>query len=100
MIRHIVFFTLKDRADLDRVQAALSRLAEIPCAKYLEVARNNRHDTLSSDIDLVVYREFDNGEDLAAYKADPLYAETIRLVRPLRDRRYAVDDAAPAPPCS
>jgi hypothetical protein len=35
--------------------------------------------------------DIENEDELAAYKAHPLYAESIRLVRPLRDIRVAAD---------
>ena len=78
MIRHIVLFSARDPADLPLIQAALSRLAEIPEARRLEVARNSKRDGLSAEIDLVVYGEFDDFAALERYKAHPLYAEIGR----------------------
>jgi len=40
---------------------------------------------------VIVYGEFDNATDLAAYKAHALYEESIERVRPLRDMRVAAD---------
>ncbi len=91
MIRHIVFFSAKDPADLPRIEAALARLAEIPDADLLQVRRNAHRDRLSSEVDLVVYGEFADAAALEAYKAHPLYAEAIRVVRPLRELRVAAD---------
>ena len=91
MIRHIVLFSVKDPAELATIQAALSRLAEIPDARRLEVARNSKRDGLSAEIDLVVYGEFPDYAALDRYKAHPLYAETIAVVRPRRELRIAVD---------
>ena len=91
MIRHVVLFSVRDPADLELVQAALSRLAEIPEARRLEVARNARRDGLSAEIDLVVYVEFDDFVALDRYKALPLYPEMITIVRPRREIRIAVD---------
>jgi Stress responsive A/B Barrel Domain len=91
MIRHIVLFSAKDRDNLPLMQAALSRLAEIPEARRLEVAPNARRDGLSAEIDLVVYGEFDDFAALERYKAHPLYAESIAIVRPRREIRIAVD---------
>jgi hypothetical protein len=96
MIRHVVLFSVKDPAEIPTVAAALARLAQIPAARRLEVARNARRDGLSSEIDLVVYGEFDDYAALDRYKADPIYAETIAVVRPRRELRIAVDfEAAP-----
>jgi hypothetical protein len=100
MIRHIVLFSVRDPADLDLVQGALARLAEIPEARRLEVARNLKRDGLSAEIDLVVYGEFDTLAALDRYKAHPIYGESISIVRPRREIRIAVDcealaDASP-----
>ncbi|MDH2348181.1 Dabb family protein [Bradyrhizobium sp. SSUT77] len=68
----------------------LSVLTTIPHARRLQVARNCKTDQLGNDID-VVYGEFDNEMELAAYNAHDLYQESIRRVRPLRDVRFAAD---------
>lgn len=90
-LRHVVFFSARDAADLPRIKAGLTLLAGIPHARNFEVCENRRQDGLSSEIDLVVYAEFDSEAALAAYKADPLYAESISVVRPLREIRIAAD---------
>jgi len=91
MIRHIVLFTAKDKAHIDQIIDGLSVLAAIPHARRLEVARNRKTDQLGNDIDVVVYGEFDNETELAAYKAHNLYKESIKRVQPLRDLRFAAD---------
>ena len=91
MIRHIVFFTVPDRSCIDAVRAGLSILTEIPHARRLEIGTNLRSDQLSTEIDLVVYGEFDDEAALAAYKTHPLYQTSIERVRPLREMRIAVD---------
>lgn len=96
MIRHIVFFTAKDKADIDRMRQGLLTLKDIPTARHFEIGINGRHDALSPDaVDLIVYAEFDGPEQLAAYKAHPLYQKSIELVRPLRDQRVAADYEVP-----
>lgn len=91
MIRHIVFFTAKDKAHVDKIVDGLSVLAKIPHARRLEVARNRKSDRLGNEIDVIVYGEFDNEVELEAYKAHELYQESIRQVRPLRELRLAAD---------
>ncbi len=91
MIRHIVFFSARDPADLARIETGLKRLGRIAAADRLEVKRNLRRDDLGNEVDLVVYGEFADAAALAAYKADPLYAEATALVRPLRELRLAAD---------
>ena len=39
----------------------------------------------------MVDAEFDFAEAMAAYKADPIYQQSIDIVRPLRDLRIAAD---------
>jgi hypothetical protein len=96
MIRHIVLFTAKDKADIDRIVEGLTILASIPHSKRLEVARNRKTDQIGNDVDVIVYGEFENATELAAYKAHPLYEESIDRVRPLRDMRLAADYDVPS----
>ncbi|OCK54010.1 Dabb family protein [Bradyrhizobium sp. LMTR 3] len=91
MIRHIVLFSAKDQAHIERIIEGLSVLTTIPHARRLEIARNCKTDQLGNEIDVVVYGEFDNEKELAAYKAHDLYQESIRRVRPLRELRFAAD---------
>lgn len=90
MIRHIVFFTAPAE-NLDEVRAGLSILTAIPHARLLEVGTNIKTDQLGTDVDLVVYGEFDDEAELAAYKAHPDYQRSIDLVRPIREMRMAAD---------
>lgn len=90
-IRHIVFFSAKDRADLPKIVAGLEELGKIPHSELFEVRQNTQADALSSEVDVVVYAEFASAEDLAAYKADPIYEQAIKVVRPLRELRMAAD---------
>ena len=91
MIRHIVLFSARDPADLATIEAGLAPLESIPAATVLEVRRNLGRDQLGNAIDIVVYGEFRDEAALASYKADPRYAEAIRIVRPLRELRFAAD---------
>lgn len=91
MIRHIVFFSAKNPEDMPSIEAGLKLLAGTGEASHFEVQRNTRRDGLSHEVDLVVYAEFADEEALARYKAHPLYQESIRIVRPLRDMRIAAD---------
>ncbi|AEI92831.1 Dabb family protein [Roseobacter litoralis] len=90
-IRHVVFFSAKDKVDLPRIIDGLSLLADIPHSEVFEVRQNTRDDALSSEVDVVVYAEFASNEALSAYKAHPLYLKAIDIVRPLRDLRIAAD---------
>jgi quinol monooxygenase YgiN len=90
VIRHIVFFTAPAE-NLDQVRAGLSILTAIPHARMLEIGTNVKTDQLGTDVDLVVYGEFDDEAALAAYKAHPDYQRSIDLVRPIREMRMAAD---------
>lgn len=91
MIRHVVFFSVPDSADLDAVEAGLRLLEANPHAARLAIRRNLKGDAWSREIDFVVYGEFADEAALAAYKAHPSYEESIARVRPLRDLRIAAD---------
>ena len=90
-LRHVVFFSAKDKADIPRILAGLELLADIPHSSAFEVRQNTQSDALSSEVDVVVYAEFTSAEELAAYKSHPLYEASIKAVRPLRDMRIAAD---------
>ncbi|MGY4353136.1 hypothetical protein ACVWXM_009653 [Bradyrhizobium sp. GM7.3] len=57
----------------------------------LRLLVNRKTDQLGNEIHVVVYGEFDNEIALAAFKADELYQESIRRIRPLRELRLAAD---------
>jgi hypothetical protein len=91
MIRHIVFFSAKSRADIARVRDGLKILGTIPYATRFEVTENIKVDPLCDAIDVVVYGEFPDAAALAAFKAHPTYAATTAAVRPLRELRFSAD---------
>ena len=91
MIRHIVFFTARDRKDLDQIVEGLELLGTIPHSLHFEVVVNSKVDQIGNDVDVVVYGEFADEAALAAYKAHPTYAEATKRVRPLRELRLAAD---------
>lgn len=95
MIRHIVFFNVKDQTQVEDIRAKLMMLADIPHSQHFEVGRNLQSDPITGDrVDLVVYGEFVDEAALAAYKAHPTYAACTDTVRPLRELRIAADFAA------
>jgi hypothetical protein len=111
VIRHLVFFTARDPADLPRMRATLATLATIPGVRGFEVGVNTRHDRIDAEdrgleggdgVDLVVHAVFDDDAALAAYTAHPVYQRSVAVVRPLRETRiavdYVVDGPAPPPP--
>ena len=91
MIRHIVFFSARDKAGIDAIVRGLSVLAKIPHSLHFEVGVNMKADQISSETDIVVYGEFADAAALAAFKAHPLYQQSTAAVRPLREMRFAAD---------
>ena len=91
MIRHIVLFTAKNNKDIETIYTGLKALETIEGNWSINVAKNNKIDQIANDIDVVVYGEFPDQESLEEYKSNPVYEETIKVVRPLRDKRIAVD---------
>ena len=91
MIRHVVLFTAKRPEDVRAIQEGLALLAGNPHARHLEIGRNLKADASSSEIDVIVYGEFDSEEALAAYKAHPIWHEATRLVKPMREIRTVAD---------
>ncbi|CDX31034.1 Stress responsive alpha-beta barrel domain-containing protein [Mesorhizobium plurifarium] len=96
MIRHIVFFSVRRKEDVEPVRSGLLALGKIPHSKHFEVALNTKVDLFSNAIDVVVYAEFEDEAALAAYKAHPIYADTTSKVKPLRELRYSADVVAAA----
>lgn len=94
MIRHIVFFSVRDGQDAAAIREGLLALGTIPHSDHFEVTLNTKVDPLGNQIDVVVYAEFADQAALAAYKAHPTYDETTRKVRPLRELRFSADVVA------
>lgn len=90
-IRHVVFFSSKKPQDIDLIMTGLSILQQIPHHRHFEVSRNLGQDTFANDVDVVVYAEFESTEQMAAYRAHPIYQKCIEIVRPLREMRIAAD---------
>lgn len=91
MIRHIVFFSLKNPDQQADVIGKLARLSTILGSTLFEVKANTKSDQIGNDIDVVVYSEFPDLAALKTYKQHPTYAEVTATVRPLRELRFAAD---------
>lgn len=91
MIRHIVFFSVKEGHDIEVVRSGLERLGTIPHADLFEVRPNSKVDPLCDRVDLVVYAEFRDEAALFAFKQDPIYDATTQYVRPMRELRFSAD---------
>ncbi|MHA6266181.1 Dabb family protein [uncultured Aliiroseovarius sp.] len=92
MIRHIVFFTSKRPENRETIREGLELLKGIPDCRHLEIGSNLANDPIPGPSpDFIVYGEFDDEAQLAAYKSHPLYQQAIQRVRPLRELRIAAD---------
>ena len=91
MIRHIVFFTLKDPREAQDIIGHLKRLGTIPGSTLFEVTQNRKADLFGNEIDIVVYAEFPDIDHLHAYKKHPTYMDVTNTVRPRRELRFAAD---------
>lgn len=91
MIRHIVLFRARNSSDAEIIRDGLRNLQAIQDASLIEVEYNERIDSWSHEIDVVVYGEFEDEEALAKFKQNPIYEESIKIVKPLRDLRIAAD---------
>ena len=47
MIRHIVFFSARDKADIPAIVSGLSKLGDIPHSRHFEVRLNGKVDPVS-----------------------------------------------------
>lgn len=91
MIRHVVFFSVKEGEDAEAVFEGLSVLTSNPHALHLEIGRNLKVDPLSHEVDFVVYGEFAGEAALTAFKNHETYQTSIKLVRHLRNLRISAD---------
>ncbi len=91
MIRHIVMFSAKSPENIELIYRGLKNLEKIEGNWFLRVSKNEKLDQIANDIDIVVYGEFPDIKALEQYKSHEIYKDTITIVRPLRDKRIAVD---------
>ena len=93
MLRHIVFFKLKNKdssEDLARLISKLESLkAEIPLVKELVVGKDVGHQAKSYDVALNT--TFDSMEDLAEYTINPYHLKVVELIKELCETTCKVD---------
>lgn len=92
MIKHIVFFKLKDRSP-DKVAETVAVLrnmeGRIPQLLSIEVGADLIHSERSFDIALVT--EVASMEDLQAYQVHPAHKEVIAHINEVKELSVAVD---------
>ena len=90
MVKHIVIYTLKEGVDKDAAVALIASVLEplvgrIPGLRKMEIRR------CFAGMDYALYSEFDNPEDVPAYRAHPLHQEAKKHFHHLLDQRYSAD---------
>ena len=90
MIKHIVMWKLKNKADAEIIQDKLEALmGKIPGLLKVEVGIDFSESEQSSDV--VLYSELESREALAVYQAHPEHQAVIPLVRAAAVARTVVD---------
>lgn len=92
MIKHIVFFKLKERSE-ENVEKAknvlLGLVGKVPQLKSLEVGIDFNHSERSYDIALVT--EFNTKEDLVGYNVHPEHQKVAKYLLTLYESVIVVD---------
>ena len=93
MLRHVVFFSARNRADVERLYEGLLLLTQITHGR-VEIGRNLGIDTLSAPVDFVVYGEFADEAELEETYATERHLLYVACTR-ARDQ-LLVTSVAPA----
>lgn len=92
MVKHIVFFKLKDRSPehITQVRDKLMTLdGRVPQLRYLEVGIDFIRSERSYDLALVA--KFDSREDLQAYQVHPFHVKIANYMASEKESAVAVD---------
>lgn len=92
MIKHIVFFKLKEPTaeNIEKTVQVLRNMdGKIPMVKSLEAGADVIHSERSYDLALIV--ELDNLEDLQAYAVHLVHQEVIQYINTVKDHTLSVD---------
>jgi hypothetical protein len=92
MVKHIVFFKLKDKTpeSAEALRKRLLSLKEaIPFIREIEVGINFKESERAYDVALITV--FDNEEDLARYATDPYHLEVIKYIKTVATDTKVVD---------
>lgn len=92
MIKHLVFFKLKDRSP-ESIQIAADKLksmeGKIDILKHIEVGVDFMKSGRSFDIALITH--FDSKEDLEQYATHPVHVPVLEYLRSVIEQSVAVD---------
>ena len=92
MIRHIVFFKLKDNSGANKTVVKtkiLSLRDKIAGVKQIEMGVNFSKEMRAYDLALIV--DFDTLADLQAYAIHPLHLEVLEDIKKLVEKTHVVD---------
>jgi len=90
MIKHIVMWKLRNKADAEIIKDNLEALAgKIPGLLSVEVGIDFSNSEQSADV--VLYSELESREALAAYQAHPEHQAVIPLIKAAAVSRTVVD---------
>jgi len=90
MIKHIVMWKLRNKADAEIIKDNLEALVgKIPGLLSVEVGIDFSNSEQSADV--VLYSELENREALAAYQAHPEHQAVIPLLKAAAVSRTVVD---------
>ena len=92
MVKHIVFFKLKDKnpeVEKELQEKLLSLKDHIDLLKDIEVGINFKESERAYDLALVTV--FENEEDLAAYAAHPYHLEVLKYIKTVVSDTKVVD---------
>ncbi|NDV27009.1 Dabb family protein [Desulfovibrio sp. JC010] len=97
MIKHIVWWTLKEEAAGGTAAENGLKIKEMIEALNGKIDELN-HVEISLDVfeapegcSLVLYSEFDSKEDLQAYAVHPLHQECVAFIKQVVSSRHAID---------
>lgn len=98
MLRHIVWWTLKDEAEgfsaeqnAERVKKASASLCDIPSVISVEVSIEIIEKTTTVPARIVLQSSHDDADGLKLYAEHPIHLEFAKLIRAVCDSRQALD---------
>ena len=97
MVKHIVFWTLKETAQ-GRSKTENARIMKMKLEALVGVVPGLLHAEVGIDFerseqsyDLALYAEMDSRESLHVYQNHPAHLDAVAFIREVRDQRCVVD---------
>lgn len=90
MVKHIVMWTLKDKADAVKLKSVIEDMkGKIPSLVDVECGIN--YNSGDAACDLILISVHNSKEDLDTYQDDPIHGEVKKIVAAAVTARYVVD---------